>query len=263
MDKAGMIDLGVRLVQFAEQERRRLGKTVIKYEIGTEETTGPGTDPNEFRKSIEDYIAKSDSEKLPRPTFIVGKTGTRIEGIQNKEIWNCEAAHTLPDIAREFGMGFKEHNADYLPDGILEFHPTFGITAANVGPCFATTQTKELLKLAEMENGSNRSNLYKIMSEAVLEDGHYLKWLPEGVKWTPEELRKMPHELMFVTELAGHYVYYKPEVNNAIKTMYSNLKKERIENPEAIVMHAVKNEIMRYVCAFNLRGSTERILQHH
>ena len=62
--------------------------------------------------------------------------------------------------------------------------------------------------------------------------------------------------------ICGHYVYYDEEVKEAIGRLYSNLKKYRLfENPEAYVMEAVKKAIMRYVDAFNLRGSTSKIIK--
>jgi len=72
----------------------------------------------------------------------------------------------------------------------------------------------------------------------------------------------MPAELRAVTIVCGHYVYYDEKVKEAINKLYSNLKKYKLfENPEAYIMKAVKKAIMRYVDAFNLRGSTSRILK--
>ena len=48
----------------------------------------------------------------------------------------------------------------------------------------------------------------------------------------------------------------------AIGRLYNNLKKnDLLENPEAYVMKAVKKAIMRYVDAFNLGGSTSKMIE--
>ncbi len=81
-------------------------------------------------------------------------------------------------------------------------------------------------------------------------------------EWTVDELPAMPAELRAVTVVCGHYVYYYEKVRKAIGRLYSNLKKNTfLENPEVYVMKAVKKAIMRYVDAFNLRGSASKIIK--
>lgn len=110
--------------------------------------------------------------------------------------------------------------------------------------------------------GKESSNLYGIMSEAVLKKAPFHKWLRKEDKWTVDELPVMRTELRAVTVVCGHYVYYDKKVKEAIGRLYNNLKKnELLENPEAYVMKAVKRAIMRYVDAFNLRRSTSKIIE--
>ncbi len=73
----------------------------------------------------------------------------------------------------------------------------------------------------------------------------------------------MTAEMCALTLVCGHYIYYDEKVKEAINKLYSNLKKYKLfENPEAYVMKAVKKAIMRYVDAFNLKGSTSMILKN-
>ncbi len=65
-----------------------------------------------------------------------------------------ETARILAAEARAVGVGFKEHNADYLSDEILQMHPELGITAANVAPEFGAAETKAYLELADYEAGT-------------------------------------------------------------------------------------------------------------
>ncbi len=63
-------------------------------------------------------------------------------------------------------------------------------------------------------------------------------------------------------EEGGGYVYDE-KVREAIKRLYSSLKRHKLfENPEAYVIRAVKKAIMRYLDAFNLRGSSSKILKN-
>ena len=136
----------------------------------------------------------------------------------------------------------------------------------NVGPAFAAEQTRALLSLAAIEErgiDKDGSHLYEVMSRAVLKKAPFNKWLRKEDKWTADKLRDMSAELRAVTLVCGHYVYYDEKVREAIKRLYSNLKRHKLfENPEAYVIKAVKKAIMRYVDAFNLRGSSSKILKN-
>ena len=264
MDAAKMARMTADLFEFTEKERERLGKPEVSYEIGTEETAGSSVAPEHFAESIGAILKELDARGLPKPAFVVGRTGALIEMLENTGGFDYTAAVELPRIAREFGIGFKEHNADYLSAPILELHPGYGITGANVGPSFAAAQTRALLRLAEIEErdvAKDRSNLYEVMSRTALDVAPFSKWLRKSDAWTADDLRRSPAQLKAVTWVAGHYTYYTDAVKAAIAKMHDNLKRARVvEDPEGEVMDAVKTAIMRYVDAFRLRGSTAKIM---
>ena len=52
------------------------------------------------------------------------------------------------------GVFMKEHNADYLSDEALYWHPRLGIHAANIAPEFGVAESKALVNCLE-ENGLN------------------------------------------------------------------------------------------------------------
>ncbi len=265
VDESKIIKLTLDLFEFAESERIRLGKPPVGYEIGTEETAGAGITASHFKESIKKVLTELKRRNLPEPIFVIGKTGARVEMLENTGGFDYSSASSLPLAAAEFNMGFKEHNADYLSPLILSLHPEYGITAANVGPYFATAQTRALLDMADMEEkkaGENKSNLYNVMGSAVLEKAPFHKWLKKGDEWTADGLKNMPAELRAITLVAGHYVYYDAEVRGAINKLFDNLVKSNVlKDPEGYVNLAIRNAIMRYVDAFNLRGSTLKILR--
>ncbi len=265
MNEEKMIKLTVDLIEFTERKRIALGKGTVSYEIGTEETAGKSVSLEHFSSSIKSILSEIKKRGLPEPAFVVGRTGAEIRMLENVGGFDYTAASYLPEVARHFHLGFKEHNADYLSNPILSLHPHYGITAANVGPSFAAEQTRALLSLAEIEPrkiDKDSSNLYEIMSQAVLEKAPFHKWLRKEDEWTADELPAMPAELRAVTVVCGHYVYYDEKVREAINRLYSNLKRDGIlENPEAYVMESVKKAVTRYVDAFNLRGSTSKIIK--
>jgi len=265
MNEEKIIKLTVDLIEFTEKKRISLKRQPVSYEIGTEETAGESISVEHFSLSLKKILSKIKRRGLPQPAFVVGRTGAEIKMLENVGGFDYTSASSLPEVAKEFGIGFKEHNGDYLSDLILSLHPWYGITAVNVGPCFAAEQTKALLNLAEIEQRKiekDGSNLYEVMSKVVLKKAPFNKWLRKEDKWTTDELQDMPAELRAVTIVCGHYVYYDKKVKEAINKLYSNLKKYKLfENPEAYIMEAVKKAIMRYVDALNLRGSSSRILK--
>ena len=113
-----------------------------------------------------------------------------------------------------------------------------------------------------VDSAGRRSDLYSIMSRAVLEHAPFAKWLRAGDTWTAGALTTMPAELRAVTTVAGHYVYFDEEVRAAVAELFNVVKEIGIlADPEEYVAAAVRSAIMRYVDAFNLRGSTTRILR--
>ena len=265
MNEEKMIKLTVDLIEFTERKRVSLGKHAVSYEIGTEETAGKSISVEHFNSSIKSILSEIKKRGLPEPAFVVGRTGAEIKMLENVGGFDYTAASSLSEVARKFHLGFKEHNADYLSNPILSLHPHYGITAANVGPSFAAEQTGALLALAEIEQrkiGKDSSNLYQVMSEAVLEKAPFHKWLRKQDEWTVDELQEKSAELRAVTVVCGHYVYYDEKVKEAIGRLCNNSKKCGLfENPEAYVMESVKKAIMRYVDAFNLRGSASKIIK--
>ncbi|TKJ47108.1 hypothetical protein CEE34_05525 [Candidatus Aerophobetes bacterium Ae_b3a] len=265
MNEEKMIKLTVDLIEFTERKRIALKKRPVSYEIGTEETAGKSISVEHFNLSIKSMLSEIKKRKLPEPVFVVGRTGAEIKMLENVGEFDYTAASSLPEVSGKFHLGFNEHNADYLSNPILSLHPHYGITAANVGPSFAAEQTRALLTLAEIEEGKmgkDSSNLYEIMSEAVFKKAPFHKWLRRKDEWTVDELQEKSAELRAVTVVCGHYVYYDEKVKEAIDRLYNNLRKHGLlENPEAYVMKMVKKGIMRYVDAFNLRGSTSKIIK--
>ncbi len=61
--------------------------------------------------------------------------------------YDFEAAISLAEMAKSYGVGLKEHNADYLDDVTLLEHTPANVTASNVAPQYGTEETRAYLKL--------------------------------------------------------------------------------------------------------------------
>ena len=65
--------------------------------------------------------------------------------------YNFKNARELAKMAKSYGVGLKEHNADYLDDVTLLEHVPAHVAASNVAPQYGTEETRAYLKLCKLE----------------------------------------------------------------------------------------------------------------
>lgn len=258
-----VIERTIELIDYLEDQIQKLNLKPVSYEVGTEETAGGLISDSAFEEFIAKLIKELDSRSLPHPAFIVGQTGTLVKMNINAGKFDGETAKRLSQIARKYGIGFKEHNADYLSVDALKIHPELGITGANVAPEFGLEETTALLKLADKEDDMLKgksdiesSEFISMIQKSALECGRWKKWLlKEDSHLTEKDIINMPEKLAEVTMVCGHYVFEEDNVRGAREKLYKNVKKLGIaDDPEAILIEAIKASIMKYVDSFNLKG---------
>ena len=90
-------------------------------------------------------------------TFVVIQSGTKVMETKNvgsfespvrveKEIPVEIQLLKMIEICNENNVYMKEHNADYLTNDSLSWHPKLRIHAANVAPEFGVVETKTLFE---------------------------------------------------------------------------------------------------------------------
>ncbi len=151
----------VELIAYCEEERKRRNLPEIGYEVGTEETNGGLTSTEKYREFIEKLEIELKVKGLPMPTFIVGQTGTLTRKTEQVGTYNFHNAYDLAAMAKAYGVGLKEHNADYLDDVTLLEHIPANVTASNVAPQYGTEETRAYLKLCEVEDILKRKDCLK------------------------------------------------------------------------------------------------------
>lgn len=263
-----VIERTVELMEYAEEQAQRLNLSDVSYEVGTEETMGGLISADAFEQFIVDLLKELDRRHLPHPAFIVGQTGTLVKMDRNVGHFDPENTGRLCQIARQYGLGFKEHNADYLPLDTLEMHPDLGITGANVAPEFGAVETASLLDLAGQEERAisgvclEPSDFVPLIQRAALECGRWKKWLvKEDAHLTEKDIAEIPEKLEEVTVVCGHYVFNQKDIREAREKLYDNLIALKItDSPVTKVVDAVKEAIMKYVNAFNLKELDSRLM---
>ena len=236
------------LYEYCWQEAQRLNVD-IAFEIGTEEQSTSTNCLEEFEHSLNQITNFCKSNKLPYPIFVVAQTGTKVMEMQNIGSFESPirvenevpAEIQLPkvlEICNKFNVYMKEHNADYLSNESLYWHPKLGITAANVAPEFGVIESRTFLKLLE------ENSLYEIADE-------FIKLSYESKKWEKWILKNSTIDDRDKAIISGHYIFSKEEFID-LKTKASLELKKKDLNLDHILCKNIKKGILRYASNFNL-----------
>ncbi|MBY2476830.1 class II D-tagatose-bisphosphate aldolase, non-catalytic subunit [Clostridioides difficile] len=262
-----VLERTVELIEYCENERRRLNLPEIGYEVGTEETNGGLTSTETYETFITRLKIELEKRDLPMPTFIVGQTGTLTRKTEQVGTFNFKNAYDLAQMAKKYGVGLKEHNGDYLDDVTLLEHIPSQIIATNVAPQYGTEETRAYLKLAEVERKlkeegliEKTSNIRHVLLVDAIECGRWRKWvMGEQKNLTTEEIFKDEVLSNEILDIAGHYTFNNDDVKREIEVLYSNLSKNNIDGQRFVVDH-IKRPLRDYAECYNLKGVTTRIL---
>jgi tagatose-1,6-bisphosphate aldolase non-catalytic subunit AgaZ/GatZ len=100
------------------------------------------------------------------------------------------------------------------------------------------------------------SGLPEALKSAVVSSGRWRKWLrPEEQGLDFDALSQTRRDWLVHT--GSRYVWTHPDVQDARERLYENVRRYR--DPEAFVHWRVREEILRYMHAFNLVGLADRI----
>ena len=221
----------------------------ILFEIGTEEQSGSTNSQETLEYVLTEMHRFCESQHLPLPSFVVVQTGTRVMETCNVGTFDCpiRIVDELPaeiqvpkmiDICKRFKMFVKEHNADYLTDEALAWHPKLGIHSANVAPEFGVSETRAFVRLL------SEHRQYKLVDE-FMEIAHASR------KW---EKWMLPNTTATDTDraiIAGHYIYSDARFIEIKEKAQQELKGINIDE---YLKAQVSKSIMRYLKHFRLLG---------
>lgn len=263
VDLDKIIEWTVELLEFCETERKKRNLPEIGYEVGTEETNGGLTTTERYETFIKKLQAELSSRDLPMPSFIVGQTGTLTRLTEQVGHWNYANAIDLAKMAKKYGVGLKEHNADYMDDETLLLHNPAHITASNVAPKYGTEETRAYLKLIKVEKRLKKeglikqaSNLYDVLLDKAIRTERWRKWMEgDDVNLKVEDVLQDERLSTEILDISGHYAFNDPAVKKEIKTLYANLQANNINGPRFVIEH-IKRPLLQYIKDLNLTGLT-------
>jgi D-tagatose-1,6-bisphosphate aldolase subunit GatZ/KbaZ len=261
----------LELLEHCEKKRKSLGLAAVDYEVGAEDIQGGVTSVAFFKAFIESFVAEVGKKGLPLPTFIVGQTGTLTKLDTNIGRYDREMARELSAMAAAHGVGFKEHNGDYLSSAICRMHPELGITGMNVAPEFGFVETSALFELAESElklfkegwiGAKSLSGMAELLVDRTFESAPWRKWIdPVAKAMSVEALAGDRHMRTTIAKVCGHYVYDEPAISAARATLFRNIDAYGLteKSAEEYVYSRVLASIDRYIACFGLGGINESL----
>lgn len=245
-----ILDRVFELYEFCWNYATKIGKEII-FEVGTEEQSGSTNSQEQLDYTLNKINKFCDRNNFPRPTFVVIQTGTRVMEMRNVGSFDSplRIKDELPaeiqvpkmiDICNCHGIFMKEHNADYLSDEALCWHPRLGIHAANIAPEFGVAESKAMVECFE-ENGLNH------LSEEFLALAYSSrKW----VKWMIKDSNANDRDRALI---AGHYIFSLPECHQIKEKAQKSLDAKGIDL-SALLKDSVKKSVYRYLSNFRLVG---------
>lgn len=263
-----VLERTVDLIEFCEKERNARHLPEIGYEVGTEETNGGLTSTETYETFILRLKEELEKRDLPMPTFIVGQTGTLTRKTEQVGSFDFKNAYDLAQMAKQYGVGLKEHNGDYLDDVTLLEHIPSQITATNVAPQYGTEETRAYLKLATVEAKLMEYGLVEEPSKTretllihAIKSERWRKWMVGDQKeLTVDQILETKDDQLQaeILDIAGHYTFNDDEVKAEIEKMYANLQAQNIDGQRYVVDH-IKRPIRDYAECYKLKGVTTRI----
>ncbi len=246
-----MVARTVALMQHAEAYRHRKGAPPVAYEVGTDED---GDHPDSRGRS-EAFLRQLDAalaaHRLPRPCFVVGNVGTRLDATD----FDRAGARHLVEQAASFGALVKGHYTDDVADPAA--YPDVGIGGANIGPGLAAVEYDALMELADRERRLGLdAGLPAALRQAVVESRRWEKWRrPDEADLPFTSLT--PERQAWLIRTGCRYVWTQPPVVDARRRLYRHLASRC--NAEAYVVWRLAEALLRYLHAFNLIGFNDRM----
>ena len=229
---------------YAVQSRKE-----IAFEIGTEEQSGSTNTQEELDYTLSKVSEFCVKNKLPKPVFIVVQTGTRVMEMRNVGSFDAplRVAGEIPaeiqvpkmvEICNQHEILIKEHNADYLSDEALQWHPKLGIHAANIAPEFGVAETSSFVNLMEQ-------NKLGLLAERFLELSF------ESKKWHKWMIKDSSATDRDKALIAGHYMFSNPKFQE-IKSEATACLEEHGIDLDIELQAAIKRSMYRYMKNFKL-----------
>ncbi|MBW4717274.1 class II D-tagatose-bisphosphate aldolase non-catalytic subunit [Saccharothrix obliqua] len=189
------VELYGQCVEYA----RSIGAATM-FEIGFEDQGHDTNHPGEFEEQLDEALALLAAERLPKPTFVVAQTATKVQETRNVGAMitaPAAVAFTVRALVRATerrGIALKAHNCDYLDEATIRTLDAAGVHAMNIAPEFGVVETREFV--AVLEELGLRVQLERFLALAY-ESRSWSKWMSPDTRASDYDR----------AVIAGHYTF--------------------------------------------------------
>lgn len=234
------------LYEYCWSETQHYRRDII-FEIGTEEQRESPNSKDELEYLLNEVFKFCQEGNLPKPTFVVVQTGTKVMETRNVGTFDypLRIVDELPAIiqvprtietCKKFNVFVKEHNADYLSDESLAWHPKLGIHSANVAPEFGVAETIAFIDLLRK---NKMDKFAEDFLEIAYESNKWRKWMVPETTCTETEK----------AIIAGHYIFSDERFIEIKRQAQASLSGTEIDD---WLKYCIKQNILRYLKNFHL-----------
>ena len=221
-------------------------KKEVSFEISIGKEDGGVHDIEEIKYAISKMEYFCAEKNLPKPMFIVIKTGNYVMETKNigvfEEIIKGQRPNDEQNIKKIINfcnskkIMIKEHNADYISEEALSSHTDIGIHAINVAPEFGVTETKAILKWL---SDNNFEEIKGKFLDTAFESNKWKKWIIANSNATKNDK----------SIISGHYIFSKDKFQRMINNI------EGQEKFNLYVKDAIEKNILKYLKCLKLNFS--------
>jgi len=221
----------------------------IYFEIGTEEQSSGIQEFLDIERNLKNIYDYCKERNIEQPIFVVLQTGTKVMEMRNVGAFEfpLRIKNQIPveiqllkavEISEKYNFFLKEHNADYLTNDSLAWHPKMGINAVNVAPEFGVEETKALV---ELMNEKKQKKIKELFLETAYNSHKWKKWIINKKKCSDYDKAL----------IAGHYIFSQDSFKKIIYEFIANIKISE-STLNKYLKNRIKIKIFRYVNNFNL-----------
>jgi hypothetical protein len=188
----------------------------VLFEVGTEEAICK-YEPKNLNQFLSALKKSIDEKFFAKIKYAVVQSGTGLDlaNMRNTGTFDAKRLAKFVDVCKRFNVASKEHNGDYLTEGMqLKQRFDIGLDAINIAPEFGQIETEWYLNACKRESDLLHQTLFDICYTS----NKWSKWVS---KHNSSELTKDSY-----IRMAGHYLLSDPRFLSEIKAHFPQADSE-------------------------------------
>lgn len=240
------------LLALAEEQRSRMGRAHLHYEVGVEETASGEDSAKRLDAMLSELWPRLTIRGLPLPEFAVCDVGTQLD----RASFETDRAKAAVRVADQFDALIKAHYCDDLAKP--ELFPEVGIGGANIGPGLAAHEVDVLSAIESRCKLAGRDpSFVATLFEALDASGRWKKWIDGSAVGSLADVPEVRRQWLLQT--GSRYVFQDPAVRHAREHLATTANELLGIQSEITVRDRIRRVLLRFYQGFNLIGLSKQL----